>query len=292
MPVRLERAAPAKVNLALHVTGRRADGYHLLESLVVFTRYADRLRVREAEADSFLVRGSFATQLKGEKDNLVIRARDLLRQHFGGEAAAPVSLELEKNLPVAAGIGGGSSDAAAALALLSCFWELDVSKDELARLGLALGADVPMCLSPRPLLARGIGEALEPVDLPALALLLVNPGVPLLTPAVFDTLPRRENPPLPAMLPGGSLQDIAHFLRTTRNDLEAAALSLAPEIGDLLSLLRANGALIARMSGSGATCFGLFDTVEAAERAGAAIAASNPGWFVRATVTSTEPLEA
>ncbi|WP_309083609.1 4-(cytidine 5'-diphospho)-2-C-methyl-D-erythritol kinase [Chelativorans sp.] len=284
--MRLEAAAPAKVNLALHVTGRRGDGYHLIETLVVFTRYGDRLRVEEAERDSLTLGGPFAALLAGADPNLVLRARDLLRRHFGAVAERPVAIHLEKNLPVAAGIGGGSSDAAAALTLLSRFWGIDADSRRLAAIGLQLGADVPMCLAARPLLARGIGERLEPLPvLPPLPILLVNPGVPLATPAVFGALLRRDNPALPPFGGGSDADAIAGWLRAARNDLEAPALSLAPEIGRALALLNNEGALIARMSGSGATCFGLFRSEAEAARAEEAIARGNPGWFVRATAT-------
>lgn len=282
----LECAAPAKVNLALHVTGRRADGYHLVESLVVFTNHGDRLRVEASARDAFSVTGPFASQLADSSDNLVLKARDLLRRHFGPAAAGPVALKLEKNLPVAAGIGGGSSDAAAAFSLLSRFWDLDADAETLARIGLSLGADVPMCLSARPLLAGGIGETLEPLPhFPALPLLLVNPGAPLKTPVIFSALDRRENPPLPALRHDGSLSSVVAWLAATRNDLQAAALSFLPEIGRVLAILEAEGAGLARMSGSGATCFGIFDTQAEAERAEAAVAARHPEWFVRATST-------
>ncbi len=288
MPGRLGWAAPAKINLALHVTGRRADGYHLLESLVVFTRYGDRLQAKATGADSFSVSGPFAPSLPCDRGNLVVRARDLMRRRFGAEAAAPVALHLEKNLPIASGIGGGSSDAAAALGLLARFWDLKAASASLSEIALELGADVPMCLYGTPLLARGIGANLEPLDgLPALPVVLVNPGLPLATPAVFAALLNRKNPPLPPFRAhGGNLAEIVDWLKTTRNDLEAPALSLMPEIGGVLSRLRAEGARLARMSGSGATCIGIFSCTDEAERAAATIAGKHPDWFVRATSTT------
>jgi 4-diphosphocytidyl-2-C-methyl-D-erythritol kinase len=292
MATRLHCAAPAKINLALHVTGRRADGYHFLESLVVFTSHGDRLTAEAAERDSFRITGPFAAGLPLDEANLVLRARDLLRQAYGPAVTGPVALALEKNLPIASGIGGGSSDAAAALSLLARFWAIDADPAALARIGLQIGADVPMCLAGRPLLARGIGEALEPLPaLPALPLLLVNPGVPLATPAVFSALMRRENPALPGFKGDDSLEQLVLWLRGTRNDLEAPALSLAPEIGRALGRLQAEGALVARMSGSGATCFGIFETEAQADRAAAAIAARHPGWFVRATESIAPAME-
>jgi 4-diphosphocytidyl-2-C-methyl-D-erythritol kinase len=274
--------APAKINLALHVTGRRADGYHLLESLAVFTEFGDRLTVAPAAEDSFAVTGPFAALVPVDAGNLVIRARDALRA-LDAAAAARVAITLEKNLPIASGIGGGSSDAAAALRALSRHWRMVA---DLAALSLKLGADVPMCLSARSLIARGIGEMLKPVSLPSLSLVLVNPGVAVSTPEVFRALANRENPalpPLPLALDAASVLD---WLRTTRNDLEAPAKALAPVIGDALDALDRSGAQFTRMSGSGATCFGLFESGAAAEAAAASIRINNPGWFVAATVTA------
>ncbi|WEX08119.1 4-(cytidine 5'-diphospho)-2-C-methyl-D-erythritol kinase [Chelativorans sp. AA-79] len=289
--MKLESAAPAKINLALHVTGRRDDGYHTLESLVVFAGYGDRLTAAAADRDSFSVRGPFAAGLPGEA-NLVLRARDLLRERFGARAERPVALTLEKNLPVAAGVGGGSSDAAAALNLLVRFWGIDAQPAALAEIGVRLGADIPMCLAARPLIARGIGETLEPVpSLPPLSILLVNPGLPLATPVVFAALMERENPPLRALPPDAGLAELVDWLRRARNDLEPPALSLMPEIGGVLGQMRTEGALIARMSGSGATCYGIFKTPGEARRAGIAIAGRHPRWLVQATTTMTSTPE-
>lgn len=283
MSERLERAAPAKINLALHVTGRRADGYHLLESLVVFTRHGDRLWVEPAERDSFSVTGPYSADVPLTTDNLVLRARDLMRREFGTNE--PVALILEKNLPVAAGIGGGSSNAAAAMQLLTEHWRISDTAS-LPPLGLRLGADVPMCMAARSLVARGVGERLEPVhDLPALALVLVNPGVPVATPQVFAALEKRDNSPLPPLRHGGEALQIADWLSATRNDLEKPALALVPEIGAALNALRTHGARLARMSGSGATCFGLFENESHAQAAASALANRQPQWFVQATAT-------
>jgi len=284
--MKLENTAPAKINLALHVIGRRADGYHLLESLVAFTAFGDRLSVRPSDREHFEVTGPFRDGLEGGA-NLVLKARDILRLHFGAQAKSPVAITLEKNLPIAAGIGGGSSDAAAVLKLLTRLWEIQVPPKELAQIGLMLGADVPMCLYGRPLIARGIGEMLEPFPaLPRLPILLVNAGLPLATPKVFSALIKREHAPLPALPSKSDPAELLEWMRLTRNDLEPAALSLVPEIGSVLGLLRAEGALIARMSGSGATCFGIFEHQEAAERTRQAIAQKHPYWFVCATETS------
>ena len=273
--------APAKINLALHVTGRRADGYHLLESLAVFTELGDRVSVAPAAEDSFSVTGPFAAHVPLDDGNLVIRARDALRA-LASAAATPVAISLDKNLPVASGIGGGSSDAAATMRALARLWGIDT---DLAALGLRLGADVPMCLAARPLVARGIGEVLEEVTLPPLPLVLVNPGVAVSTPDVFRALTSRENPPLPPLPAAPGVAAVAAWLHAARNDLEAPAKALAPLISDVLDRLSGSGALFARMSGSGATCFGLFDSSEAAARSADALRRDQPGWYVAATAS-------
>ncbi|MAS14846.1 MAG: 4-(cytidine 5'-diphospho)-2-C-methyl-D-erythritol kinase [Nitratireductor sp.] len=278
--------APAKVNLALHVTGRRADGYHLLDSLVAFSSHGDLLEVEDGAEDDFFVSGHFAAHVPIGETNLVTRARDLLRETFGERACAPVHLHLEKNLPVASGIGGGSADAAAALRLLVRHWQIDIDEATLAKLGLSLGADVPMCLSSKPLLARGIGEALEELPhFPALPLVLVNPNIPLSTPEVFSRLERRDNPPLSTLGAFTDTVSAAHWLKEARNDLEDPACQLVPQIEDARDALRRAGALFARMSGSGATCFGVFSTRPEADQAAALLEERHPDWFVLATET-------
>jgi 4-diphosphocytidyl-2-C-methyl-D-erythritol kinase len=276
--VALTELAPAKVNLHLHVTGRRADGYHLLDSLVVFAGAADRLVASPAEGLSLSVTGPFAAGLSGEADNLVLRAARRLAEATGARAGA--RLVLEKNLPVASGIGGGSADAAAALRLLSRFWGVAPGRESLDGLAQGLGADVPACLRSEALLMAGIGEVLSPAPaVPACGLVLVNPGVAVATPAVFRARGGgfRER----ARFPAGGWADasaLAESLRATGNDLEVPAIGLAPVIGDALAELRGlPGCLLARMSGSGATCFGLFASAALARAALAGI--DRPGWW-------------
>ncbi|MFC4626017.1 4-(cytidine 5'-diphospho)-2-C-methyl-D-erythritol kinase [Daeguia caeni] len=284
----MEWLAPAKINLALHVTGQRADGYHLLDMLVVFACDGDRIIVSPADHDSFTVSGRFAAAVPTDERNLVIRARDALRAQAPG-TATPVAIHLEKNLPIAAGIGGGSSDAAATMLALNAYWQLGLSFDTLLAIGLTLGADLPMCLHGAargtPVLARGIGEDLSHVDaLPALSMLLVNDGTPLATPDVFRTLNKRDNPALePPRL--DSTDALFRYLANTRNDLLPAALTIAPHIADVLALLRDIGADHAQMSGSGATCFALFRDPQAARQAAEKLAAQKPDWFIAATMT-------
>ncbi|MBX3583745.1 MAG: 4-(cytidine 5'-diphospho)-2-C-methyl-D-erythritol kinase [Rhizobiaceae bacterium] len=277
--------APAKINLALHVTGRRTDGYHLLDSLAVFTRFGDRIEIEEADEDSFFISGPFADGMPADEANLVIKARDALRAALP-HASARVAIKLQKNLPVASGIGGGSSDAAAALRGLAKLWEIDAGNERLAAIGAELGADLPMCIEARPLTARGIGEILSPVaGFPSLGLVLVNPGVAVSTPAVFSALKKRENAPLPPLPSRIDFHSLRTWLEQTRNDLEDAALSIEPSIGMAKRTLEKADAGFVRMSGSGATCFGIFETGNVAKRAAAAIRKRHPDWFVAATRT-------
>lgn len=264
--------APAKLNLALHVTGRRADGYHLLDSLVVFTEFGDEVEIVPATADSFAVEGHFAAGVPNDGGNLILKARDAFRQAHGDDG--PLALRLTKNLPPASGIGGGSSDAAA------CLVGMARKNDDLAKIGLKLGADLPMCLAAEPLRARGIGERIELLpDFPALSLVLVNPGVEVPTQEIFRRLPSPDNTALPG--PPGSA--VVEWLRGTRNDLQAPAIAFAPQIGKCLDLLERSGAAFARMSGSGATCFGIYATVDEAARGVERMRAENGSWFVVAT---------
>lgn len=272
--------AAAKVNLSLHVTGQRPDGYHLLDSLVVFADVGDRVSVAPApelgpELDLTLV-GPAAEGLRAEADNLVLRAA----RAFGVNAGAAITLE--KHLPVASGIGGGSADAAAALRALARLWDLPLPD---AAAVLRLGADVPVCLQGRPVRMQGVGEIITPLPaLPEGWLLLVNPGVGVSTPAVFRALPRKDNPPMPAALPPfADLAALAGWLAAQRNDLEPPAMALQPVIAQVKAALQAQpGCRIARMSGSGATCFGLFAAKAEAEQAAAALRQANPGWWVQA----------
>ncbi|TKV75183.1 4-(cytidine 5'-diphospho)-2-C-methyl-D-erythritol kinase [Rhizobium sp. AU243] len=279
-------AAPAKINLALHVTGQRADGYHLLETLVTFTEAGDTIRIRDADADSFSISGPFGDLLRAGDggDNLVTRARDLLRDALAstGQPAPPVAIHLEKNLPVASGIGGGSADAAATLRGLLRHWRAGIAPDTLASMALTLGADVPMCLESRSLIARGIGEDIEPVtDLPELSMVLANPLKAVSTPEIFRRLQNKTNPPLPASATIGWMD----FLAQSRNDLQPPAQALLPEIGEIIGLLSQEGAALVRMSGSGATCFGIFHSLEAARKAETSLRKKRPGWYFQATRT-------
>ncbi|MGE0280376.1 MAG: 4-(cytidine 5'-diphospho)-2-C-methyl-D-erythritol kinase [Rhizobiaceae bacterium] len=321
--------APAKINLALHVTGKRPDGYHEIETFAVFTRFGDLVSVTEAEVDSFDVDGPFAAGVPVDSSNLVIKAREALRASLPsrlwggsdgeagrgggqkpthepatsdsltlpsprsavridpprkGEGKAAVAIRLTKNLPIASGVGGGSSDAAATLTALNEIWATNFAFGQLAQLGKTIGADVPMCLAARPLLASGIGEQIEPVaGVPALALVLVNPGVAVSTADVFRSLTHHDNPGLPPLPRAIEFHSLRNWLETTRNDLESAARTLQPVIGSALTALDKAGSGFSRMSGSGATCFGLFETGNVAKRAAVEIRRRHPDWFVAAT---------
>ena len=264
--------ARAKVNLCLHVTGRRSDGYRLLDSLVVFPEIGDVLTIRAGPVLALDVSGPFAGALGQEPDNLVLRAARALRKD------GTARIHLEKNLPVASGIGGGSADAAAALRALSDLWGV-VADDEIA---LQLGADVPVCLRSRTVRMRGIGEDITPVaGLPEFWIVLVNNGRAVPTGAVFDAMTRDDHDALPHEVPAfGSVPDMAAWLRTQRNDMEAVACGIEPGIRDLLRVLGAQpGGLLARMSGSGGTCFGVFEGQSAAERCVERISEMHPGWW-------------
>lgn len=269
-----EEFAPAKINLALHVTGRRADGYHLLDSLVVFAGVGDSVRVAFDAEPGLTIDGPKGPGLAASDDNLVLRAA-----RFLGEENSAISLT--KRLPVASGIGGGSADAAATLRAI-CRLRGGTLPDPATT--AVLGADVPACLIGKPLRMRGIGEVLADVPaLPPAHLVLVNPGVSVSTPDVFRALERRDNPGLPPMPALRTAADLAGYLSTCRNDLEPAARRLVPSIGAVLAALEARpGCLLARMSGSGATCFGLFAEGLTATAAAAAVEQAHPGWWVAA----------
>ncbi|HQT64173.1 MAG: 4-(cytidine 5'-diphospho)-2-C-methyl-D-erythritol kinase [Acidocella sp. 20-57-95] len=266
----LQSFAPAKVNLHLHVTGKRADGYHLLDSLAVFPNVGDVLSATPADTLSLTINGPFGESLAAEPDNLVLRAARALNPT--GTAA----ITLTKNLPIASGIGGGSSDAAAALRVLAKLWNLNTPLHPIAA---TLGADVPVCLARHSANMSGIGEILSPAPiLPSFGIILVNPGVHVATPAVFKARHAAFTPA--ALFPHSwpNAEAMADALSRTRNDLEPPAISLAPVIGDVLTTLKTlPNCLLARMSGSGATCFAIFPTPAAAATAASHL--SPPNWW-------------
>ncbi|GGG70699.1 4-diphosphocytidyl-2-C-methyl-D-erythritol kinase [Salipiger pallidus] len=275
--------APAKINLALHVIGRRNDGYHLLDTLVTFAPVGDRLTIKPSPDLSLKVTGPEADGLPTDLSNLALRAASLMADGQGAE------IVLEKSLPTASGIGGGSADAAAALrGMLALAGEnpatiADTLLREHGATVLSLGADVPMCVPSRPLRARGIGERLVPASLPQVQAVLVNPRLQVSTPDVYRAMERRDNAPLPARLPmlTGSAA-LIDFLGHTRNDLEPAACKVQPAIRDVLDEIAAQkGCGLSRMSGSGATCFGLFARDADAFAAAEALQQAHPDWWIR-----------
>jgi 4-diphosphocytidyl-2-C-methyl-D-erythritol kinase len=275
--------APAKINLSLHVCGRRADGFHLLDSLVAFAGVGDWISVRRAGDVALAITGPFASSLDPKDgENLVLRAARFFAIATGRTEGAHITLE--KNLPVASGIGGGSADAAATLMALAQIWDENLAQLADADLAAALGADVPVCLRRIPTFMRGIGEQLTPAPpLPTAWLVLVNPGKPLATKSVFAALNGRFSAPAPETLFAGlaSAWDLAQAVAKTRNDLAEPAGELMGEIGEMLGRLEATrGCLVARMSGSGPTCFGLYEDSAAAGAAAETIRTARPGWWV------------
>ncbi|MEQ9609907.1 MAG: 4-(cytidine 5'-diphospho)-2-C-methyl-D-erythritol kinase [Kiloniellaceae bacterium] len=272
----------AKVNLTLQVVGRRPDGYHELESLVVFAEVGDVLTIEQAETNwlTLTVRGPQAGPLHYEHDNLVMLAAEALCKRAGVRAGAAITLT--KNLPVASGIGGGSADAAAALRGLSRLWGLNLPAVELEALALSLGADVPVCLRGESAIMSGIGERLQPVPaLPPLWLLLVNPGVAVSTASVFGSLAGNFSAVAEPRLPPLGLAAFIDWLAARPNDLQAPACRQAPEVVAALAALdEFDDCLLVRMSGSGATCFGLFENENAARQATEALAVQHPDWWV------------
>lgn len=293
MPV-IELLASAKVNLHLRITGKREDGFHLLESLVVFAEFGDRLRCKLADqsssGDQLSVSGPFAAAAGADEDNLVLKALETCRLYLKNEGleCPPLYVELEKNIPVGAGLGGGSADAAAAIKAAIKVWQQDVQYERSGLLDLLtekiaeIGADVAMCLHSRPLIARGIGDEIEQLaGQPALNLLLVNPGVHVPTPLIFKTLDLSKV----SFATGIAPKAVAGYDRFA-NDLEEPALSLFPVIGNCLTLLRnLDTAYHAGMSGSGSTCFAVFRTAELCKAAAEIIAENQPEWWVCQTTT-------
>lgn len=273
--------APAKLNLFLHVGEKRADGFHLLESLIVFVEEADILTIEPAEELSLTIVGPFADALKDEPDNLVLRAARAL------DATLGAAITLEKNLPISAGIGGGSADAGAALRGLSAFWQLKRDQGELSEIAAGIGSDVPACVLSQPVWIEGRGEVVrEAGAFPSFELVLVNPNIALTTASVFARLNVRTG--IGAMsAPDGkiaSIWDLVTYLGDSGNDLELPACSMAPSIDEVLeALAHEPGCVLAQMSGSGPTCFGIFQEGPWARGAAERIVQDHPKWWVRGT---------
>jgi 4-diphosphocytidyl-2-C-methyl-D-erythritol kinase len=285
--VSIVEAAPAKLNLYLHVTGKRPDGYHMLDSLVAFTELGDALTLEPQAGDMTLtITGPFAASLAGEEpaNNLVTRAARRLAEKLGRRTEGRIALT--KNLPVASGIGGGSADAAACLRALARLWGLPADAPALFEVAAGLGSDIPVCVVGRSRYFGGVGDQLAAAPLlPETHVVLVNPNVPVSTPAVFKARGAApfSQPARFSQTPSDAAA-LADLLRARGNDLTAPALTVAPVIADVLSALeRSDGCLLARLSGSGATCFALYATATEAQTAAAHIRTAEPGWWAQAT---------
>ena len=275
----------AKVNLALHVIGQRDDGYHLLDSLVVFANTGDEVSVRAANELSMTITGPMASGLADNKSNLAMMAALRLKQAASarGLATSGAHIHLLKRLPIAAGIGGGSADAAATLRALNNLWNLSLTNTDLECIGTSLGADVPVCIAHKSTQITGIGTELDQIsDFPNLHMVLANPNVAISTPKVFEKLENRENLPLAAFPVVNDNELWLSWIKSTRNDLQKAATSLSPDIERVITTLLNNGAKLARMSGSGATCFGIFANASEAQGAAKKLRALHPNWWVEA----------
>lgn len=262
--------APAKVNLTLHVTGQRDDGYHLLDSLVMFADKGDRITLSLADETTLQVEGQMSDGVPLDESNLMLRAARLM--------GVPVAMKVKKKLPNAAGLGGGSSDAAAVMTAISL-----MTGKVIPERAIELGADVPVCLARSPARMRGIGDVVEPVkNMPSLEVVMVNPGRPVPTAEVFKHLKVKDNPAMPEVLPEGlSSVELAHWLATMRNDLQAPAMEAAPVIGQVFEVLsKTPGCLLTRMSGSGGTCFGIYSDRETARSAAGRLREQYPAWWV------------
>jgi 4-diphosphocytidyl-2-C-methyl-D-erythritol kinase len=283
----LAAPAPAKVNLTLRILGRRADGYHELESLVAFAGCGDRLTLQTGPRLELAVSGPTAGQSGAITDNLVLRAAHALAMQIPGLVVG--RFDLTKELPAGAGLGGGSADAAAALRLLAQANDLALDDARIVAAARATGADVPVCLDPRPRMMRGIGDSLsEPVALPELGILIVHPGIGMPTPPVFAALGLRRGEKRPAgpacVAVPGERDALLRWLAVERNDLEPPAISIAPAIAEVLRVIAAlPGCRLARMSGSGSACFGLFDTTDAATAALHSLVPVRTDWWARAS---------
>ncbi|WP_455466480.1 4-(cytidine 5'-diphospho)-2-C-methyl-D-erythritol kinase [Bartonella sp. B39] len=281
---------PIKLNLALHVVGQCADGYHLLESLVYFSLSGDCLGYKPFKSDNFILTGPFANGLGSDTGNLVVRAQDFMCKTFP-KFAKPAFFRLVKTLPVASGIGGGSGDAASVLNVLRQQWNLDCSCEKLAEMSLVLGADVPMCLFAleyqQPLFVKGIGQDITRLkEACSLAVVLVNHGQQIPTQAIFNALEKSDHPHLiidPKVLK--NVYSLVEALQETRNDFFTPALKIAPQLAEVLSTLDECGSLFSRMSGTGATCFGIFKDQQAAKKAAVFIKSMHPNWFVKPIMT-------
>lgn len=281
----LVETAYAKVNLFLHVTGHQDNCYHDLETLFAFTEFGDVLRIERSDSTTLEIHGPQSVDLSTGPDNLVYRSVKMLSTICGQKLAARVVLD--KRIPVAAGLGGGSADAGAVMRSLIQLYDLKPPTDLLHSCATKLGADIPACYTSNPAIGRGRGERLQPIDLVACPILLVNPGVKVSTAGVFQRFKETGQAFSPPGRKVGAIESLAELIRvleTHHNDLQSVAITITPEIGTVLNVLRSDAScLLGRMSGSGATCFGLFETMERAQTAAVRISRDYPGWWVMPT---------
>lgn len=277
--------APAKLNLTLHVTGRRADGYHLLNSLMVLTDIEDVIEIQPSPVLKFHMAGQTSAALAHENDdNIVVKAAKMVAEAAG--VSPDIAISLEKNIPVGAGLGGGSADAGAMLRLLKAYWQPDISESKWNEIALSLGADVPFCYHNHAALIEGIGEKVTSVpEINSIWAVLINPCKPLSTQQVFARgVEQFTSPNVLPPLEWSNEAEFIEYLNATKNDLEVPAIALMPEISNILDVLeQQDKMLLARMSGSGATCYGLFDDLEVAKEAEKNIKAANSDWWVKLT---------
>ncbi len=281
----------AKINLCLHVVGKRPDGFHQLQSLVTFAQFGDELSVvdygRTGNGDKLQIQGEFASQLANDETNLIMRALKAFRRQWPNALGFDISLLLTKNLPIASGVGGGSANAASLLKLVSEISSIEIDPRQLHKLALGIGSDMPVCLLEKPAMMAGRGEVIVPLEnFPTLFAVLVNPGIAVSTGKVFASLGMTKNPALPDV--GKSLETVdglVSWLHRTRNDLEGEAIKMVPEIGQIIERFQGDvNCLFARMCGSGATVFALFDNMEKAEKGAVAIRRQWPQFWVQPTV--------
>ena len=280
----LQARAYAKINLYLHITGRRDDGYHLIDSMFALVNVFDIITVSAAEDLLLEIEGPFSSAIGPNEENLVIKAAKLLAKKTDTKKGALI--KLQKNLPPASGIGGGSSDAATTLKLLQHFWQSPITTNKLGRLATEIGADLPAFMLGKNCYVSGIGDVIAAApNLPETNLVMVNPGIPLPTADVYNIETKNHSGIFKKVLsPHYSASSLARYLASSRNDLLPNALKIVPEIANVLRLLiKLDGCLLARMSGSGATCFGLYETEEKATKAAEIISSGNPAWWVKAT---------
>ena len=275
--------APAKINLYLHITAKRDDNYHFIESLIVFANCGDKITVTPSEKFGLQINGQFAPYIKPNDDNLVIKAAMLLAKASGIKPTG--NIKLTKNLPIASGIGGGSADAAAALLALRKLWDVPISNEDMSHLAIQLGADVAICLHGTASIVAGIGEKINPAPiLPKFWLVLVNPNLLVPTAEVFAAYKDKFSIPQPINTQPKDLEELISLLSNRGNDLTVASISIAPVIKEVIEVLEATpNTVLSRLSGSGATCFAIFKTKSDAEAAARKLARKYPKWWVRAT---------